>query len=144
MDLTDDYASIPAEMKAEQKLWVQGLKLTMKQVVDKIPMGKRLTTGSPEGQCILLTKTTGYQAGGGMEEDNFEEFLSLIKNRATAPGSGQNCYSHSPLEQGVTWPLPDGGFYRDNRKGACRVHGGSFAGTIQVPAQGEGQRLHRR
>jgi galactokinase len=44
----------------------------------------------------------------------------------------QNCYTHKDLkEQGVALSLAVTARFLDGR-GACRVHGGGFAGTIQA------------
>jgi galactokinase len=47
----------------------------------------------------------------------------------------QNCYTtKNPIRQGITLALTltDKYFKKHKIKGACRVHGGGFEGTIQV------------
>jgi galactokinase len=138
-DLTDDYASVPAEMKAVAE--ALGAKvcreLTMKQVVDKIPLLREKVNDRAVLRAMHFInedhRVTRQVAA--LEEDNFEEFLSLIKESGNSSWKWlQNCYSaHSPLEQGVTLALAlTEDFIGTIGKGACRVHGGGFAGTIQV------------
>jgi galactokinase len=45
----------------------------------------------------------------------------------------QNVYSpHAPKEQGLSLALCLAERFLQAKRGACRVHGGGFAGTIQV------------
>ncbi len=68
-----------------------------------------------------------------LEHNNFQEFLRLIIDSGNSSWMlCQNCYSHKNIEQqGITVALAA----TENilkSKGAWRVHGGGFAGTIQA------------
>ena len=70
-----------------------------------------------------------------LKENRFEDFLTNI----TASGNSswkwlQNCYTTASLqEQGITVALAlTELFIADKQRGACRVHGGGFAGVIMA------------
>ena len=64
--------------------------LTMKQIVDNIPMLREKVNDRAVLRAMHFInedhRVTRQVAA--LEEDNFEEFLSLIKESGTAPGSG--------------------------------------------------------
>ncbi len=67
--------------------------------------------------------------------DNFDEFLRLVNESGNSSFKYlQNVYSISnPAEQGITLGLALSERFIDRiGKGACRVHGGGFAGTVQA------------
>lgn len=70
-----------------------------------------------------------------LKEGRFQEFLELI----TASGNSswkwlQNCYTNSNYqEQGISVALALTELYIAGKgRGACRVHGGGFAGVIMA------------
>lgn len=70
-----------------------------------------------------------------LETGNFEEFLRLIKKSGDSSFKYlQNVYSTSAIsEQGLPLALAlTEQFLEGTLSGACRVHGGGFAGTIQA------------
>jgi galactokinase len=70
-----------------------------------------------------------------LEEDRFRDFLDMVSESGSSSWRLlQNCYSNqNPREQGVTLALAvTEDFIREKGEGACRVHGGGFAGTIQA------------
>ena len=70
-----------------------------------------------------------------LENSDFERFLELVNASGNSSQKWlQNSYpAHAPQNQGVTLALAlTGHFIRSVGQGACRVHGGGFAGTIQV------------
>ena len=76
-----------------------------------------------------------YHQVKALKENNFEDFLSLI----TASGNSswkwlQNCYCTSNIAvQGICYYLAlTEVFIHQKSVGACRVHGGGFAGVIAV------------
>ncbi|HZJ58283.1 MAG TPA: galactokinase family protein [Clostridia bacterium] len=138
-DLTEDYASIPIEMKAiAEALGAEVCReLTMKQVIDNIPMLRERVNDRAILRAMHFIKENNRvtKQVRALEEDDFTKFLSLIKESGNSSWKWlQNCYSaHAPLEQGVTLALAlTEDFIGEIGKGACRVHGGGFAGTIQV------------
>jgi galactokinase len=68
-----------------------------------------------------------------LEQNNFPEFLRLIIDSGNSSWMlCQNCYSHKNIElQGITIALAATESVLKG-KGAWRVHGGGFAGTIQA------------
>jgi galactokinase len=141
-DLTDDYASIPSEMKQVAAF-----------------LGGTTLAGTSRAQ--ILANAAGIRASCGdraflrawhfageterpdairaaIDAKDIGAFLSAV--RASGDSSAkylQNLFSaHAPAEQGLMVALA---LTEDflNGEGACRVHGGGFAGTIQayIPTQ---------
>jgi len=138
-DLTADYASIPAEMKAvAQVLGAQVCReLTKEQVIENIPLIRQKVNDRAVLRALhfLNENERVTKQVEALEEGNFDKFLSLVKNSGNSSWKWlQNCYTtHNPLEQGITLALALTEDFIDSiGKGACRVHGGGFAGTIQV------------
>ncbi len=70
-----------------------------------------------------------------LESNDFNAFLGLIRDSGNSSFKWlQNVYTtKKPDEQGVSLALALSEKYiSDIGEGACRVHGGGFAGTIQV------------
>jgi galactokinase len=70
-----------------------------------------------------------------LKENNFEKFLTLISASGNSSWKYlQNCYTtKDPKEQSTAYYLAFSElFLRQRNIGACRVHGGGFAGTIVV------------
>ena len=86
--------------------------------------------------CISLRRTKGWKAEvSALKENRFGDFLANI----TASGNSswkwlQNCFTNSNYqEQGITVTLAlTELFIAEKQKGACRVHGGGFAGVIMA------------
>ena len=138
-DLTADYASIPAEMKAvAQVLGAQVCReLTKEQVIENIPLIRQKVNDRAVLRALhfLNENERVTKQVEALEEGNFDKFLSLVKDSGNSSWKWlQNCYTtHNPLEQGITLALALTEDFIDSiGKGACRVHGGGFAGTIQV------------
>ena len=68
-----------------------------------------------------------------VRRDDFEEFLRLINEGGHSSFEyNQNAYSvHQPEQQGISVGLAVSQHVLQNR-GACRLQGGGFAGTIQA------------
>ena len=68
-----------------------------------------------------------------LETNNFKDFLQMIIDSGYSSWMWcQNCYSHKDIEhQGISVALAASEFILKG-KGAWRVHGGGFAGTIQA------------
>ncbi|NLJ41447.1 MAG: galactokinase [Clostridiales bacterium] len=138
-DLTDDYASIPIEMMKVANVFDKNVcrELTKSELLKNIG-SLREKTGDravlramhffdEDNRVILQTKA--------LEKGRFDEFLSLVKESGNSSWKLlQNCFTtHNPEEQGITLGLAITEDYINKiGKGACRIHGGGFAGTIQV------------
>jgi galactokinase len=139
-DLTEDYASIPREMKsvAHELGKLVCRDITLEQLLDKIPMLRE----KPGDRAVLramhfiMENERVVKQVAALENDDLERFLELINESGSSSFKWlQNCYTpKNPEEQGITLALALTEQYlmECNEEGACRVHGGGFAGTIQV------------
>ena len=138
-DLTDDYASVPVEMKSVANAFdTEVLRdIFIEDFLHKIP-DLRNTVGD---RAVLRTlhfldeneRVTDQVAA--LEAGDFQKFLCLIEASGNSSFKWlQNIYTTKNIkEQGVTMALAlTEKYIADIGKGACRVHGGGFAGTIQV------------
>ncbi|MFO7447989.1 MAG: galactokinase family protein [Ignavibacteriaceae bacterium] len=138
-DLTEDYAAIPNEMKKVAEFF-----------------GKKYCADVSEGELLSnikeLRKRTGdraiLRAIHFIEENKrvikqveylnknlFNKFISLVNESGNSSYKYlQNIFSpNSYSEQGVSLGLVLSDiFIKRKGRGACRVHGGGFAGTIQL------------
>ncbi len=138
-DLTADYGSVQKEMKSvAQLLGGQVLRdITFNHFQKHIPdirtaLGDRAVLRSLH---YFLENQRVLDQVRALEKGNFQTFLDLVKASGDSSCQWlQNCYSLSrPTEQGIPLALAmTRDFLRGCNLGACRVHGGGFAGTIQV------------
>jgi len=138
-DLTEDYSSIPSEMKQVAKYFnkdfcreldLDSLLKNMKDIRIKISDRSVL-------RAIHFIKENERveQQTKALKENDFEKFLNLVNESGDSSFKYlQNIYSTKSVEdQSVTLALALSDiFIRQKGKGASRVHGGGFAGTIQV------------
>ncbi len=138
-DLTADYAAIPAEMRSVAQFFGKDY---LRDVAETEFFSQIGVLREKVGDRALL-RTIHFFAENSrvtkqvkaLKEKNFAEFLRLVNESGNSSWKLlQNVYSsQNPEEQGVTLALAlTEGFLRKKRGGACRVHGGGFAGTIQV------------
>jgi galactokinase len=138
-DLTDEYAAIPEEMKRV----AQGLgknvcrEIAFNELLNNIGM---LRSHAGDRAILRALHFLGDNARvveqvRSLENGDFAAFLRLVNESGNSSNKWlQNIYPNkSPSEQGLNLALA---FTEDYLKkigaGACRVHGGGFAGTIQV------------
>jgi galactokinase len=136
-DLTADYAAIPAEMKAvaaflgasylrevEPSLFVERGPEIRKACGDRALL--RALHFAAENARVLEMKKA-------LEADDLGAYLKLVKKSGRSSWQVlQNVYApRVPAEQGVTLALALSERLI-GKKGAWRVHGGGFAGTIQA------------
>ena len=136
-NLTDDYAAVPAEMKAVAKYF------------DK-PVLRGLTETDIVKNTAALRKSCGDRAVlralhfirenkrvermlTALADGNTAEFLAIIKESGNSSANLlQNYYSpKAPNEQGITLACAIASEILAE-DGAWRVHGGGFAGTMQA------------
>lgn len=137
-DLTPDYAAIPAEMKAV----AAALGKTVLRDVDEQALLAAIPTlrKSVGDRAILRTihflgenRRVAAQRNALCAGD-LPAFFELVK----ASGRSSFCYlqnvysSANPAEQGLSLALALAEDFLATRGGACRVHGGGFAGTVQA------------
>ncbi len=136
-DLTQEYTAIAAEMQSvakalggrllrdfsRQKL-LEKLPELRKQVSDRAIL-RALHFYSDDQRVVEQVKA--------LEEGRFERFLSLVNESGRSSWMLlQNCYPASdPFHQGISLALALSQLKLETR-GAWRVHGGGFAGTIQA------------
>lgn len=137
-DLTDDYAAIPAEMKAAAgALGAEVLRDTTEaELISALP-ALRVKLGDR----AILRALHFFEENRRVEKQkralsngDLEAFLELVRES----GRSSFCYlqnvytTKNPHEQGVSLALCLAEIYLKDKRAAWRVHGGGFAGTIQV------------
>ena len=138
-DLTDDYSSIPGEMKSVAELFGVSVlrEIDMNIFIEKISyVRKQLGDRAVLRTLHFLEENIRVEEEVlALESADFNEFLKLI----TASGNSsfkwlQNIYTAKNIkEQGISLALAlSEKFIKEIGGGACRVHGGGFAGTIQI------------
>jgi len=140
-DLTADYASIPAEMHAIAAcLGLPSLRLAKPETLVERGPELRAACGDRALLRALHFAAENLRVGAmvrELERGDFERYLELVKRSGDSSWKLlQNLYPPStPAAQGLSLALALSADYLGDR-GACRVHGGGFAGTIQayVPA----------
>ena len=136
-DLTDDYAAIRSEMesvaqcfgcKVLREVDEQTFLAAIPQLRSKV--GDRAIVRAIHFYNECRRATALYEA---VKEDNFDQFLQLIiEGGHSSFEFNQNAYSiKNPQEQGVPLALAISQRVLNGR-GAWRLQGGGFAGTIQA------------
>ncbi|MCD8005994.1 MAG: galactokinase [Oscillospiraceae bacterium] len=135
--MTPEYAAVPAEMKAVAGMLGKEVlrELTIDDILDNLPALRKTL-----GDRAVLRSLHFFDENERVDElvksletGDFDKFLSVIKASGNSSYKYlQNVYASSvPTEQGVSL-----GLYMSEKllsgKGATRVHGGGFAGTIQA------------
>lgn len=140
-DLTAEYAAIPAEMQSVAKYFGKDVlsEVPAEQVLRSIPELRKACGDRAVLRAMHFYREDGRAQGesDALERGDFEAFLHLVQN------SGQSSYcllqnvypSSAPDDQPISIALAVGSAVLGGR-GAIRVHGGGFGGTIQafVPA----------
>jgi len=136
-DLNDEYASLPVEMKSVARALGKEVlrQVTLEEVIRAIPSLREKT-----GDRAIL-RAIHFQGDNGrvvkqveaLQRNDFRAFLDLvIESGYSSFMYNQNIYpATSPGEQGVSLGLALSEMVLKGR-GAWRVHGGGFAGTIQA------------
>ncbi len=134
-DLTDAYAAIPAEMGAVAAYFGK----TRLRDVAESDFWANLTAvrrrcgdrAAARAAHFFREDKRAHEMAQAMKQGDFDRFLSLVRESGRSSGMYlQNSYAF-PQEQSVTLALAAAEQLLDGR-GAVRVHGGGFAGTIQA------------
>jgi len=150
-DLTPDYAAIPAEMKAVASFFG---KTVLAELDRDTVLSAAADLRKAAGDRALLRAIHFFDENDRVDEmvcsleamdaaehpqtklNAFSRFLELVNESGDSSWQLlQNIYSpRNSGEQGISTALAltKNFFRRQKLKGACRVHGGGFAGTIQV------------
>lgn len=137
-DLTNDYASVPADMKGvASKLGKSVLReLIMEQVVEAIPaLREQGISDRAILRAIHFEKDNARVAEqvADLERGDFRAFLAKVcESGRSSFMYNQNVYTTANVaEQGVSLALALSDIVLGG-EGAWRVHGGGFAGTVQA------------
>ena len=141
--LNEDYASVPAEMKSvATHLGRDVLRgLTEEEILKASPMlRKRVGDRALLRSLHFIRENDRVEvAKDALKSGDIDRFFEMI----TASGRSsfqylQNVYTnHNPFEQGISLALCVADGLLAGKGGAFRVHGGGFAGTIQVFVRNE-------
>ena len=136
-DLTDEYASIPTEMKAVagffdceslRQLSLEDIMLNMHDLRETF------------GDRAILRAIHFFHENDrvdklvhALKNKNFNDFLSSVKESGDSSFKYlQNVYANSDVKHQCLSIALNAAENTLHRKGACRVHGGGFAGPIQA------------
>ena len=137
-DLSADYSSVPIEMKVAEFFG----KEVCAEITEEEVIGHLAEVREYAGDRSVLRALHFFEENKRVEaevkalkEGRFSDFL----NNITASGNSswkwlQNCFTNSAYqEQGITVALAlTELFIAGKQRGACRVHGGGFAGVIMA------------
>ncbi len=136
-DLTPEYAAVPAEMKGAAQ--VMGVEVCREKTeVDLLAAFAKIR--GEQGDRALLRGIHFMRENErvsamekALQRDDFPAYLKGVNDSGNSSYKYlQNVYAAShPEEQGLSLALALTEGFLDG-EGACRVHGGGFAGTIQV------------
>lgn len=136
-DLTDDYASVPAEMKAVAAHFGKAVlrELDKETVIKEIPVLREKLGDRAVLRALHFFNETERVAAqkAALKSGKLDEFFSEV----LASGKSSFCYlqnvytSKNLSEQGLSLALCLSEDYLTGKNAAWRVHGGGFAGTIQ-------------
>ena len=136
-DLNEDYASIPRDMAKIAAFFGKNIlsEVTFEQVLDAIP-ALRAKAGDKSILRAMHYFTDDRRVAleaAALRNNQFDMFLQLVNESGISSWTClQNVYSlKSPEEQPVALGLALSRRILSGQ-GACRVHGGGFAGTIQA------------
>lgn len=138
-DLSEDYSSVPVEMKKVARFFGKEVcaEITEEQVIEKLSEVREAC-----GDRAVLRALHFFEENKRVEaeikalkENDFGAFLAGITESGNSSWKWlQNCFTnHSYQEQGITIALAlTELFLKEKKCGACRVHGGGFAGVIMA------------
>ena len=138
-DLSADYSSVPNEMKKVAQFFGKEVCAEIKEqdVIDHLA---ELRTYA--GDRSVLRALHFFEENKRVEaevralkENRFGDFLDGITSSGNSSWKWlQNCYTNSNVqEQGISIALAlTEMFIAEKKRGACRIHGGGFAGVIMA------------
>lgn len=138
-DLSADYSSVPNEMKKVAEYFGKEVcaEITEEQVIENLQAVRKFAGDRSVMRALhFFEENRRVDAEvAALKEGRFRDFLENI----TASGNSswkwlQNCYTNSNYqEQGISIALAlTELFIAGKQKGACRIHGGGFAGVIMA------------
>ncbi len=136
-DLTEDYAQIPAEMKKVAAFFKKDVlrEVDEKDFYSQIPGLRSILGDRPVLRALhFFEEEKRVQAQvEALKQGDFKEFLSLVEKSGNSSFKYlQNIYTtRNEQSQAMSIALGVSESILGNH-GVCRVHGGGFAGTIQI------------
>ena len=136
-DLTPEYAAIPAEMKSVAQFFGKKVlrEITKEQLIENISAVREKCGDRAVLRALHFFDDNErvLKEAKALNSGDFNTFLELVNESGNSSLSYlQNIFAVSaPSEQGVTLAIYTAKSLLGG-KGACRVHGGGFAGTIQA------------
>ena len=138
-DLSQDYSSVPSEMKKVAEFFGKEVcaQITEEQVIENLAQVRAFAGDRSVMRALhFFEENKRVEAEvAALKENRFQDFLENI----TASGNSswkwlQNCYTNSSYqEQGISVALALTELYiKEKKRGACRIHGGGFAGVIMA------------
>jgi galactokinase len=147
-DLTPDYAAIPGEMKQtaaffgnsvlrelDEKAFMTRLTDLRKAAGDRAVLrALHFFNENRRVEAMLKTLEDMNAERANSKKSFMDAFLALARESGNSSRDLlQNIYSpKNPAEQGIGLALALTENFLNSKDGACRVHGGGFAGTIQA------------
>ena len=138
-DLSADYSSVPNEMKKVAQFFGKEVCAEIKEqdVIDHLAELRAYA-----GDRSVLRALQFFEENKRVEaevralkENRFGDFLDGITSSGNSSWKWlQNCYTNSNVqEQGISIALAlTEMFIAEKKRGACRIHGGGFAGVIMA------------
>lgn len=138
-DLSAEYSSVPDEMKKVAEYFGKEVcaEITKDQLINQLTAVRAYA-----GDRAVLRALHFFEENKRVEaevlalkENRFYDFLAQITDSGNSSWKWlQNCYTNADYqEQGITIALAlTELFIKEKKKGACRVHGGGFAGVIMA------------
>lgn len=138
-DLSEDYSSVPNEMKKVAQFFGKEVcsEISEQEVLANLAKIREYAGDRSVMRALhFFEENKRVEAEvAALKENRFEDFL----NNITASGNSswkwlQNCYTNSNCqEQGISVALAlTELFIAEKQRGACRIHGGGFAGVIMA------------
>ena len=138
-DLSADYSSVPAEMKKVAEFFGKEVcaEITEKDVIDNLQEIRDFAGDRSVLRALhFFEENKRVEAEvAALKENRFEDFLKNITESGNSSWKWlQNCFTNTSFqEQGITVALAlTELFLAEKKRGACRIHGGGFAGVIMT------------
>lgn len=136
-DLTDDYVTVRSEMESVAKYFGKNVlrEVDEKMLWESIPdIRKKISDRSVLRAVHFFDDSRrAEEEKNALSENRFEDFIRLVNDSGNSSMNLlQNLYScKNPCEQAIPLAIMAGKRILGGR-GAVRVHGGGFAGTVQA------------
>ena len=137
-DLNEDYASVPGEMKAVAKLFGRDVLrgLTEEDIIKNAAAIRRNLGDRAVLRSIHFIRENErvFKIREALKRGKLDKFFELVRKSGSSSFEYlQNVFTTKNVsEQGISLALALTDGFLASKKGAFRVHGGGFAGTMQA------------